>query len=67
MIVHSNPVPYKPASLDTTKATLVTHAAETIDGKVSGVKDDRRRRLGLGEVQRRRIRSPARPIRRRSA
>ena len=27
MFVHSNPVPYKPASLDTTKATLETHDA----------------------------------------
>jgi Alpha/beta hydrolase domain len=34
MIVNSNPVPYKPASLDTTKATLTTHASETIDGKI---------------------------------
>ncbi|HZP85523.1 MAG TPA: alpha/beta hydrolase domain-containing protein, partial [Burkholderiales bacterium] len=38
MIVHSNPVPYKPATLDTTKATLETHDAETIDGVVTGVK-----------------------------
>ena len=30
----SNPVPYKPASLDTSKATLTTHASETIDGKI---------------------------------
>jgi hypothetical protein len=36
LIVHSNPVPYKPASLDTKLATLTTHAAETIDGVVSG-------------------------------
>jgi len=34
MIVNANPVPYKPASLDTTKATLTTHASETIDGKI---------------------------------
>ena len=33
-IVNANPVPYKPASLDTTKATLTTHASETIDGKI---------------------------------
>jgi hypothetical protein len=33
--VMNNPVPYLPASLDTTKATLVTHAHETIDGKVT--------------------------------
>lgn len=36
MIVHSNPVPYRPASLDTAKASLTTHASETIDGVVSG-------------------------------
>jgi hypothetical protein len=34
MIVHSSPVPYQPASLDTTKATLTTHASETIEGVV---------------------------------
>ena len=34
LLVYSNPVPYKPASLDTAKATLTTHASETIDGKI---------------------------------
>ena len=34
MYVANNPVPYQPASLDTTKATLTTHASETIDGKI---------------------------------
>lgn len=34
MIVNANPVPYKPVSLDTTKATLNTHASETIDGRI---------------------------------
>jgi hypothetical protein len=38
MIVHSNPVPYKPSTLDTTKATLTTVASETIDGKVGATK-----------------------------
>jgi hypothetical protein len=38
MIVYSNQVPYKPASLDTTKATLIAHSSETIDGVVSGTK-----------------------------
>jgi Alpha/beta hydrolase domain len=33
--VMGNPVPYLPASLDTGKATLVTHTHETLDGKVS--------------------------------
>ncbi len=36
MFVNANPVPYKPATLDTTKATLTTHTAETTDGKISG-------------------------------
>jgi hypothetical protein len=36
LFVHSNPLPYKPASLDTTKATLTTHASESIDGVVGG-------------------------------
>ncbi len=36
MIVNANPVPYKPATLDTTKATLVTHTGETTDGKIIG-------------------------------
>jgi hypothetical protein len=34
MMVHSNPLPYRPASLDTTVASLTTHASETIDGVV---------------------------------
>jgi len=34
MIVNANPVPYKPLSLETTKATLTTHASETIDGQI---------------------------------
>ena len=34
MIVHSNPVPYKPASLDTRAATLTTHASETLSGVI---------------------------------
>lgn len=33
--VMGNPVPYLPASLDTTRATLVTHTRETINGQVS--------------------------------
>ncbi len=33
--VMNNPVPYLPATLDTSRATLVTHTHETIDGKVS--------------------------------
>jgi hypothetical protein len=35
--VFSQPVPYKPLSLDTTQTTLTTYTSETIDGKVSGV------------------------------
>src|SRR3984893_10917193 len=34
MIVHSNPMPYRPESLDTKEANLTTHASETIDGTV---------------------------------
>src|SRR5262245_3188827 len=30
MIVYNNQVPYKPASMDTTKATLVAHSGETM-------------------------------------
>jgi Alpha/beta hydrolase domain len=36
--VLGNPVPYKPASLDTKQATLVTHTSETLDGRISGEK-----------------------------
>jgi len=36
MIVNANPVPYKPVTLDTSKATLTTHTAETVDGKIIG-------------------------------
>jgi hypothetical protein len=34
--VHSNPMPYEPASLDTSNASLSTHSAETRDGTVTG-------------------------------
>ena len=34
MMVHSNPLPYKPASLDTKEASLTTHASETIEGVI---------------------------------
>jgi alpha/beta hydrolase family protein len=34
MNVYSNPMPYKPASLDTKAASLTTHASETIDGQI---------------------------------
>ncbi len=33
--VMGNPIPYLPASLDTTRAVLTTHTHETIDGNVS--------------------------------
>jgi hypothetical protein len=36
MIVHNNPVPYRPMTLDTSRATLTTHASETIDGVIGG-------------------------------
>src|SRR6202521_978025 len=34
LIVHSNPLPYRPASLDTAKAALTTHASERVDGVI---------------------------------
>jgi len=37
IIEHSNPIPYKPITLDTTQATLESHDHETIEGVVSGV------------------------------
>lgn len=36
IIVQTNPLPYKPLTRDTSKATLVSREHETIDGKVSG-------------------------------
>ena len=39
IFVHSNPLPYRPASLDTKLATLHTHASEGMDGKLGEVKE----------------------------
>ena len=39
MYTHTNPIPYKPFTLDTTKAKMVTRTHETMDGKVEGEKD----------------------------
>jgi Alpha/beta hydrolase domain len=36
LLINSNPVPYKPASLDTAKATLMAHTSEGMDGAVKG-------------------------------
>ena len=36
MWIHTNPIPYRPATLDTAKAKLTTHASESMDGKVEG-------------------------------
>ena len=36
LVVQTNPVPYLPATLDTTKATLVTRLGETTTGEVIG-------------------------------
>jgi hypothetical protein len=36
LIVYANPVPYRPASLDTTQTTIVTHTSEGVDGTVTG-------------------------------
>ena len=38
ILVNANPVPYKPVTLDTSRATLETHASETIDGKIGGAR-----------------------------
>jgi hypothetical protein len=38
MVLNSNPVPYKPVTLDTTKAKLETHVSESIDGKITGAR-----------------------------
>jgi hypothetical protein len=35
ILVQGNPLPYKPNTLDTTKATMTIHTAETVDGKVT--------------------------------
>jgi len=35
ILVQNNPLPYRPASLDTTQATLTTHTHETVDGVVT--------------------------------
>jgi hypothetical protein len=39
MMVHSNPLPYRPASLETKAASLTTHASETIDGVIGATAD----------------------------
>ena len=36
LIVQTNPLPYMPAALDTSKATLVSREHETMEGKVTG-------------------------------
>lgn len=36
LIVQTNPVPYLPATLDTTRAALVSREGETLDGRVRG-------------------------------
>ena len=35
ILVQNSPLPYKPATLDTTQATLTTHTHETVDGVVT--------------------------------
>ncbi len=37
IIEHTNPIPYKPITLDTTASTLESHDHETMDGTVTGV------------------------------
>src|SRR5438270_5186304 len=38
IFVLGNPLPYRPASLDTRQASLTTHASETMDGRITGDK-----------------------------
>ena len=38
ILVNGNPVPYRPVTLATTRASLETHASETIDGRIGGVR-----------------------------
>jgi hypothetical protein len=39
MLVHNNPLPYRPASLDPRQAILVTHASESIDGVIGATSE----------------------------
>jgi Alpha/beta hydrolase domain len=39
MMLHSNPLPYRPVTLDTGQASLTTHASETIDGVIGATAD----------------------------
>ena len=68
LLVQTNPVPYKPMSLDTREARA-GHARrrERSDGEVIGERDDRRRPTGPGHAATPPTPSPARPTRRRSA
>ena len=59
--VHSNPLPYRPATLDTRQASLSTHMSETMDGKVSGDGAQFRPLIGPGRSARRTIHFRARP------
>jgi hypothetical protein len=36
LIVYANPVPYRPASLDATQTTIITHTSESVAGVVTG-------------------------------
>jgi len=38
ILVQSNPLPYRPATLDTRRATLTSHEHETMEGVVSGAR-----------------------------
>ena len=67
LIVQTNPVPYKPVSLDTTKAKLVSRGGENQRGEVFDEVAIARARLGLGALRCATTRFPARRTRRRSA
>jgi hypothetical protein len=65
--VQTNPVPYKPVSLDTTKSKLVSRGGEDLARRRDRRKGDSSRRLGRGPNAMRIRRSQARPTRGRSA
>ena len=38
LMVYANPLPYRPVTLDARAATLTTHNAETVDGRITGIR-----------------------------
>ena len=50
LIVYTRPVPYLPATLDTTQATLTTRTSENMDGTSGPISTIPKLRLGLGRL-----------------